>query len=177
MADQLGRIQRVPGGLIAQPGGNRRGHRGRVDREQRSRQVGQLVVVEASQADAAPGTAFEVGEHSPQLTRAPFVGVASAEDQQHRHIDQSTAQVTEQLHRGRLGPVNVVEQNHERADRGQSRQHIADRLEQQVPVGGFVADRSAGKFDAVGQAWRDADQVPSAAAGVCPEHVRRRVLD
>jgi hypothetical protein len=46
-----------------------------------------------------------------------------------------------------------------------------------VPVGGFVADRSAGQFDAVGQAWCDADQVPSAAADVRPQHVRRRVLD
>ena len=85
--------------------------------------------------------------------------------------------MTEQLHRGRLGPLNIVEQNHERADRGQSRQHIADRLEQQVPLGGVVTDRSAGKFDAVGQAWRDADQVPSAAPDVGPQHVRRRVLD
>jgi signal transduction histidine kinase/DNA-binding response OmpR family regulator len=79
-------------------------------------------IVEATQEDAPPGAAFEVGEHRPQLARTPFVGVASGQDQQHRHVDQSTAQVTEQLHRGRLGPLNVVEQDHERADRGQSRQ-------------------------------------------------------
>ena len=32
-------------------------------------------------------------------------------------------------------------------------------------------------FDAAGQAWRHANQVPSAARGVGPQHVHRRVLD
>ena len=85
--------------------------------------------------------------------------------------------MAEQLHRGRLGPLNVVQHHDERADRGQPRQQVADRLEQQMPLGGVVADQRAGKVDAAGQAWRDANQVPSAARGVCAQHVHRRVLD
>jgi len=84
---------------------------------------------------------IRAGEHSPQLPRAPLVRVASAEDQQHRHADQRTAEVAEQLHRGWLGPLNVVQQNDERLIAAKRVSTVADRLEQQVPLGRVIADR------------------------------------
>ena len=114
--DELRRVQRVAGRVVAQSRRDRGRARAGLDRHE----VGEVGVVEAAQRDALRVAPVEVGEHEPQLVGHVLGAVAKAHDQQHRGVDQRAREVTQQRQRGRLRPVQVVEHHDERRRRRRS---------------------------------------------------------
>jgi hypothetical protein len=133
--------ERVPVGVGAEPGGHARGRRPAA---QRRRQLPHLVDVEGTEDDPAAGGVADqspkgVGQGRPHRGLVAAVG---AEDEDPRRLE-PVDEVLEQGERGRVRPVEVLQHEQERSDRGQPQEHVPQRRVQEVPrlLGGEVEGR------------------------------------
>ena len=171
VADELHRVERVAGGLVVQLRQHVRAGllAGAGDGPDHA---GQLGVVEAGQRDPPASAPVEVGERRPELGGRLRRGVAVAGDDEHGRVDQGPAEVSEQEQRGGLGPVEVVEDQGQRAARRDPAEEVGDRLEQLVALGGVVAGERRRRPEAVRQARGDALELAPAPLAVLLEHAR-----
>ena len=95
-----------------------------------------LGVVEAVERDALEArVAVQAGEQRGELVRAVLAGRADgAEHEQPRRLD-VLQQVAEQQRRGRVRPLQVVEDEHRRGVGGHAGEHARDGFEQAVAAG------------------------------------------
>ncbi len=107
----------------------------------RGDQLRDLVAVEAGQIDARDRTrALELGEHRPQ--RVPPVQVIATEraDDQHARVTQVAGEEHEEVTRGVIGPVQVLEEQQRRDAVAEANDRAEQVLEQRRPaVAGVVA--------------------------------------
>ena len=114
MSNELRCIERVSRGFRAQRGRDPV-RLGPVDHGRRDgHQIGQLVVAESGELQAAMLRAFEVGERDPQLLRSMLSRFARARDEQHRCIDEPPGHMAQHQQRRRFGPLEIVQHQHER---------------------------------------------------------------
>ena len=139
--DELRRVERVPGGLDPQRGGNPARFGTAGNRRDDGDQVGQLVVVESGELQATVLAPFEIGERGSQLLRRVLTGFAAARDNENRCVGQRVRDVTQHQQRRRLGPLEVVEHQHERPRRRDATEEIGRGLEHEESLGGVVGGR------------------------------------
>ncbi len=136
MAEHLTHEERVAFGLGVQGPGEiepgllevvARGHR---------HEAGDLVAVEAVQVESLdPGLAAEVGERVRERMAAIEVRVAIRAEHQQPHRRRRTQEVAEQHERRLVGPVDVVEHQHDRLGGRHLGEQIHHRVEQLVALG------------------------------------------
>ena len=139
--DELRRVERIPGGLHTQRGGNAArldiAGNGRRDGDQ----IGQLVVVESGELHTSMLAAFEIGQRGSQFLRRVLTRFPAAGDNENRRVGQRVRDVTQQQQRSRLCPLEVVEHQHERPRRRDAAEEIGRGLEHEESFGGVVGHR------------------------------------
>ena len=141
VAHELHRVQRVAGGLDSQLLQDVAGRAARRVGD-RDDQVGELGVVEPRERDA-PGIAPRSRSASAARSSVDvLLGVAERGHDEHRGVDQRAGEVAEQEQRRGLGPVQVVEDEDQRAAGREPAQEVGHRFEELVALGRVVAARS-----------------------------------
>ena len=126
------------------------------------------VEIDALDAAAAP----QIGEYSRERMPAVDVGVAVGHDDQHGRLGREVRDgVAEELNAGRVGPVRVVEHEHERL-LGRDRAHEIDhRVEEQEPFGLGIGDLRRRHIGDTGrELGHDARELAAAARDVLAQH-------
>ena len=124
---------------------------------------------EPAQADPlGAAVAPQVGEDAGERRPAADLGVAIGAEDQHGRRARAAQHEAEQEERRPVGPVQVVEHQHERAVLGQAREHVVDGGEQPVTCARIVRGRAA-------RLAEEAVELARARAGERPGRLRADV--
>ena len=97
----------------------------------------------------------EVGEQIDQTMAAQELARSVRADKSHRQLVAGTSEVPQELQRGRVGPVQVVQHRHRRTGH---REQCGDRIEQHEPFCVRVAEHEVITGEAVGHEGDDSPQ-------------------
>lgn len=120
---------------------------------------------------------FEPGDRRAQFVGSLLARFPECDDQQQRCVDKGVAQRAEQLNRGRLRPMEIIEDDDYRLSSCHSSKEVGDRLEQQVALGALVDVRRRSDRETVGEMRSDAKQISAATRNMRAEQVDRRMFD
>jgi len=165
--EQLLGVERVALAALEQPVEQRLVGLGAEDVAQR---LGQLQAIERPQLDPADAVeALELGQQRSQRVAAVQLVGAVAEQQQHPRLAHGPRRVGDERARRAVGPVHVLERQHERLALGEDLQQLEHRLEQPQ-----LSRRVRARVAPVGvvvEAWQDRRQLDAVGRRQLPERL------
>ena len=148
------------GGLGAEPGG---------------RELADLAGREPAQADPlGAAVAPQVRQRGGERRAAPDLRVAVGAEDEERRRPAAAQDEREQEQRRPVGPVQVVEDQHQRPPLGDAGQHVVDRREQPVPGARIVVRAAARAAEQAIELARARERARRRRPDV-PQHVRERL--
>jgi hypothetical protein len=141
------------GGVRAEPGGG---------------ELGDLRKVEPAQADAlGRAVAAQLGQRGGERGTSAHLGVAVGADREERRRSAGAQEKRQQQQRRAVGPVQIIEHEHQRAADGECAERVVDGGEEAVPRAGVGALGGAG----------GARQAPELRGGRAGQRTRPRLAD
>ncbi len=137
--------------------------------EDRSQLRGDLVAAEAAQLDPAHRPdPVPAGDHAPQRMRAVQLVRAIGQHEIHARVAQAAHEQRDEVERRAIGPVEVLEDEHERPVGAEADDRAEDQLEQLRGLDRPVVERRA--------AVELGDEPPELGAGRAEQALERRVV-
>ena len=176
MAQDLGDEERVAVGLLEHGSGQGRGPAADAFADE----LGDGAGVQWPQVDALvePLLAGEVREQAAERVFGFVAPVATGTDDQQPHRSRIARDVAQGEQRRAVGPVQILEHEHDRPLLGGSAQQRADRLEEPVARALGIPRQGLGeRGHALGQLRHDAAKLAADELGLARQHVRRAGSD